>query len=167
MVKHQNPTTVDRPSERELVTTRTFDAPPRIVFVPTLGQFGPPQNNPTVTGVPAQNRLRSRMLWEEITTFEVHMWGYDPANPNSKQASIRATQKMTRTLLITCFALATVDITPTRFEWVSQAQDATTREGLGEYFVMNIELHAAITDLAVNFVPPGTTLRGVVNPGSQ
>ena len=32
MVKHQNPTTVDRPSEREHVVTRTFDAPPRLVF---------------------------------------------------------------------------------------------------------------------------------------
>lgn len=142
-------------------------APPRIVFVPTIGQYGPPSMNPTGTGVADRNRLRSRMLWREITNFEVHIWGYDPENPTLKQASVQIVQQMTRALLICCFSLTSIDIQPKRFEWVSQAQDAITREGHGEYFVMMLELHAPITDHSVNFAPPGTKARVVVNPGSQ
>jgi hypothetical protein len=141
-------------------------SPPRVVFVPVRGRYLPVQGSPTSSGRPDGTRLIARPLWSEATDFEVHIWAYDPTDLR-KEASIRATQQLARALLCTWYEAGNVqNFRPGSFEWPSQAEGATVREGLGEYLIITLTIIAPVLDESRNFVPQGTKAKVILNPGS-
>jgi hypothetical protein len=136
-------------------------APNSIVFVPTGGTFGPPKATADPSGSATPARRLARPLWTESTDFDVHVWG--AATPSVFADDFRVTQRLYQCVLVACFQLATTQVKPGRFAWVSQSAQAPQRDALGQYVVFQLTLSSVVTDLGVNFAPAGTHIVPTLN----
>jgi len=138
-------------------------APPYMVVVPLGGTYGGPVATTSPTGKVEQLRQRARPLWSENTELQVHIWA--ASTPSSPEGDFRMAQTYAYAFLVAAHRLATTQIKPERFDWVSQRDTSEQREGLGEYVILTVTVLGSAADLPVNIAAPGVKLVPTGFPG--
>lgn len=131
-------------------------APPRVVFVPTVGKFaGKDVYNASLTaGYPSaevrrQNQLRS--IRAEHTLFEVHVWGAavtpDPAD------DFDATQVLYHQVIRTAQVIAAGTYELSDGRWMDQDANASQLVKSGHEFVFGLALGTPVLDRLIPYAP--------------
>ncbi len=119
------------------------DAPPRIVWVPTAGRFGPAQQR-------GSGQLDPRALHTDHATVEAHCWGTDSAGAEALKAAF---------VLALRSALGP-NYRPTGYRWTDPALTQ-----LGRECILTFELDIPITDAVPTVATPPIAMPTTVSFG--
>jgi hypothetical protein len=139
-------------------------AAPRVVMIPMTSRYEVARHSPSTYLPVDQNgrmvRWRARPLWSESLTFQCHCWGdTESFSATDPARGFNAAQALTHRLFCAAYLIMTANgCRPTVGAWGDQATDKPDLLVSGHYTIVGLEVDIPITDQALHFVPPGTTI---------